>query len=98
MPPLRAPRWYRGVSTLPLRPARLAIESFTGMANLPGSAHPLSAIDIEGLRHDIVAFRCGKEHRAAYMIFRFAHAPEGHAFADEALLLARRPAFIFGEH
>src|SRR3954466_7245777 len=61
------------------------------------STHPVTDVDIKRLCGDVVRVRGGEEQRGARQIFRHAHAPERHRFADEALLLAERPVFITGE-
>src|SRR3984957_14341530 len=61
------------------------------------SAHPVAAVDVERLRDDVIAVRRGEEHGGAGMVLRQSHPSERHRFADQPLLLAKRPMFVFGE-
>src|SRR4051812_31532839 len=59
------------------------------------SAHPVAAIDIERLGHNVIAVRAGQEHRRRTVILRPPHAPERHRFPDLPLLPTdRRPSYL----
>src|ERR1700694_4833388 len=51
-------------------------------------AHPVAAVDIEGLRHNVVALGRCEKHRSAGVVFGKSHPAVRHGFADQALLLA----------
>ena len=61
------------------------------------STHPLAAIDIVCLRHDIVAFLGGKKDRAAEEVLWPCHPAEWHPLADPPLLFPDREAFVLRE-
>src|SRR3954451_440754 len=61
------------------------------------SAHPVTAIDIERLGHDVVAVRAGQEHRRRTVTLRSAHPSERDRFPDLALFLADRQTLVFSE-
>src|SRR5260221_3091924 len=66
-------------------------------APLPGSTHPVAAIDIEGLGDDVVGIGRREKDGSAGVILGAAHAAIGHRRSDETLLLADRTAFVPGE-
>ena len=61
------------------------------------SAHPIAAVDIEGLGDDVIGVGGGEEDRRAGDVARNAHAAIGNGQADLALLLAQREVFVSGE-
>ena len=62
------------------------------------SAHPVAAVDIVGLRHDVVGVFACEECREAANLVGARHASERHRRADDALLLARLQVLVLGEH
>src|SRR5690606_12779163 len=77
--------------TTPTRPSSL---SFSRYVVSVLSAHPVSAVDVVGLRDDVIALGAGEEDRHAGQVLRAAHAPVRHGLADEPLLLAQRAVLI----
>src|SRR6185312_1447971 len=67
------------------------------MATSLPSAHPVAAVDVQRLRHDIVAVGARQKHGRAGNVFRHAHPAEWNGFADQALFLANRTMLIFRE-
>src|ERR1700730_3788848 len=64
------------------------------MSEVPSpSTHPLPAIDIVGLCHDIIAFRTRQENSATDQVLRLSHSTVRYAFASATLLLAFWEAF-----
>src|SRR5579871_2425531 len=58
------------------------------------SAHPIAAVDVQSLGHDIVGFRRSEKDRSPRDIVRPAHAAEWHGGAYLALLLANWQVFV----
>src|SRR5262245_8212431 len=78
------------------RPFRLYFSRY--MARVPlCSAHPIAAVDVEGLGDHVVALGRGEEDRRADMILRPAHAAERHRLADQPLLLAGLSFLVSGK-
>jgi hypothetical protein len=62
------------------------------------SAHPVAAVDIVGLRNDVVSVFAGEERCQSANLIGTRHAAIGHCGANDPLLLARLQLLLLGEH
>src|ERR1051325_6219941 len=70
--------------------------SRVGRSPLP-STHPLPAVDVDGLRHDVIAFRARQENGASDQVLTLSHSPKRDPLADTMVLVAFWEAFVLSK-